>query len=144
MGERETLIYYSTHLCIYWLILFKYIFKRFYLFLDRGEGKEKERERSINVCLPLTHPLLGIWPATQACALMGNWTGDPLVHRPALNQLSHTSRDIGDSCVLLDQGSDPQLRCMMAMSNLLSYHARAQNLTFFWVGYTVCLVFSIK
>ena len=27
-------------------------------------------------------PLLGTWPATQACALTGNWTGDPLVHRP--------------------------------------------------------------
>ena len=30
--------------------------KRFYLFLERGEGKEKERERSINVWLPLAFP----------------------------------------------------------------------------------------
>ena len=44
----------------------------FYLFLDRGEGSEKERERSINVWLPLMCPLLGTWPATQACALTGN------------------------------------------------------------------------
>ena len=30
------------------------------LFLDRGEGKAKERERNINVWLPLAHPAPGI------------------------------------------------------------------------------------
>ena len=50
-----------------------------YLFLDRGEGREKE-ERNNSVCLPLVCPLLGTWPATQACALTGNRTGDSLVH----------------------------------------------------------------
>ena len=40
-----------------------------YLFLERGEGWEKERERNITVWLPLQCPLLGTWPATQACAL---------------------------------------------------------------------------
>ena len=34
-----------------------------YLFLDRGEGWEKEKERHFNVWLPLEHPLLGPWPA---------------------------------------------------------------------------------
>ena len=48
-------------------------FKDFvYLFLDKGEWKEKERERNISVWLPLMHPLSGPWPATQACALTGN------------------------------------------------------------------------
>ena len=42
--------------------------------------------------LPLACPQLGTWPATQACALTGNQTGDPLVHRPVLNPLSHTSQ----------------------------------------------------
>ena len=42
------------------------------LFLERGEGREKERERNINVWLPLAHPLLGTWSTTQACALTGN------------------------------------------------------------------------
>ena len=57
-------------------------FKGFiYLFLDRGERREKERERNINVWLPLVRPLLGTWPATQACALTGNQTDDPLVCR---------------------------------------------------------------
>ena len=45
-----------------------------YFFLDRGEGREKERERNIRVWLPLTRPPLGTWPATQACALTGNRT----------------------------------------------------------------------
>ena len=71
-------------------------FKKYfiYLFLERGEGREKERERNMNVWLPLACPLLGTWPATQACALTGNWTNDPLVLRPALNTVSHTSQGI--------------------------------------------------
>ena len=64
-----------------------------YLFLERGEGREKEKERNINMWLPLTCPLLGVWPATQACAQTGNRTSDPLVCRPALYPLSHTSQD---------------------------------------------------
>ena len=64
-------------------------FKDFtYLFLQRGEEKEK----SINVWLPLACPILGTWPTTQACALTGNRTQDPLVRRPALIPQSHTSQ----------------------------------------------------
>ena len=63
---------------------------KFYLFLDRGEGKEIERERNINVWLLLTYPLLATWPTTQACALTGNRTSNTLVCRLALNPLSHT------------------------------------------------------
>ena len=37
-------------------------------------------------------PLLGTWPATQAYALTGNPTGDPLVRRLVLNPWSHTSQ----------------------------------------------------
>ena len=50
------------------------------------------RERNINVWLPLSCPLLRTWPATQACALTGNWTDNPLVHRPVCSPLSHTSQ----------------------------------------------------
>ena len=48
-----------------------------YSFPERGEGREKERERNINVWLPLICPLLGTWPTTLACALTGNRTEDP-------------------------------------------------------------------
>ena len=58
-----------------------FIFKRFYLFIFRGERREEERERKINVWLPLPRPVLGTWPAIQACALTGNRTGDSLVCR---------------------------------------------------------------
>ena len=64
----------------------------FIFFLERGEGKEKERQRNINVWLPLTCPQLGTWPATQACAVTGNPTGNPVVHRPMLSPLSYTSQ----------------------------------------------------
>ena len=64
------------------------VFFKFYLFLEKG--REKEREKNISVWLPLVDPQLGTWPSTQACALTGNQTVNPLVHRPALNPLSHT------------------------------------------------------
>ena len=73
-------------------------FKDFiYLFLDRGEGREKERERNVSVWSPLERTPPRIWPATQACALPRNRTSDPLVCRPALNPLSYTSQ----GCILL-------------------------------------------
>ena len=44
--------------------------------------------------LPLAHPQLGTWHATQVCALTGNQTGDLLVRKQALNLLSHTSQGV--------------------------------------------------
>ena len=83
------------------MFLFFYIFGCIfedYLFLERGEGREKERERNINVweihwLVASCMPPLGTWPTTQACALTRNWTSDPSVCRPAPNPLSHTSQD---------------------------------------------------
>ena len=84
----STVLVLSFYLCI-----FK---KRFYLFLERGEGREKGRETSIwerdMDWLPLTRPLLGTWPISQTCALTGNRTCNHLVHRLAFNLLSHPSR----------------------------------------------------
>ena len=42
--------------------------------------------------LPLKRPLLGTWPKTQAGALNGNQTVNPLIRRSELNPLSHTSQ----------------------------------------------------
>ena len=45
------------------------------------------------MCGCLSHaPPPGTWPTTQACGLTGKQTGDPLIHSPALNPLSHTSQ----------------------------------------------------
>ena len=76
---------------VYKLYMFL-IFKRFYLFLEIGERRKRGRETL--TCSCLLHAPLGTWPATQACALTGNRTGDPLVHRPTLNPLSYTSQGI--------------------------------------------------
>ena len=75
-------------LMLYILFFLKILFIYFY----RQEGREKERERKISVWLPLPHPLLGTWSATQACVLTGNRSNNPSVHRPVLNPLSHTSQ----------------------------------------------------
>ena len=68
--------------------LFKKVF--IYLFLERGREGEREGEKhQCVVASPV--PQLGTWPTSQACALTGNQTSDPLFQRPALNPLSHTS-----------------------------------------------------
>ena len=74
------------------------LFKDFIdLFLERREGREKERERNIDVqeihhsvasCTPLT----GNLARTQACALTGNQTGNTSVCRPVLSPLKDTSQ----------------------------------------------------
>ena len=66
MEEKDSFIYLFIHSFIH---LFKILF---YLFLEREDRREKERERNISVWLPLVRPLLGTWPATQACALTEN------------------------------------------------------------------------
>ena len=84
----------STYIttCVYTglitILLFSFFFfLRFYLLISRQRGREGERDRNIHVWLPLVCPLLGTWPATQACALTGNWTSDPWVCRLVLNPL---------------------------------------------------------
>ena len=54
-------------------------------------------ERNINVWLPLVYHQLGTWSETQACALIGNQTSDPSVHRPAPDPLSHTTQGTNGS-----------------------------------------------
>ena len=76
--------YWVIYICIYILFLF--------LFFIFREGKGGRKRKRIDVWLPLTCPLLGTWPTTQACALTRNPTSDPLVCRPALSPLSHTSQ----------------------------------------------------
>ena len=84
------MVIWSVNMVIYmYTVLFCWFFK-FYLFIFRERGgREKERERNINVWLPLPHTWEGTWPATQACSLTGNWTSNPLVCRLVLNPLSH-------------------------------------------------------
>ena len=66
-----------------------------YLFLERGEGREKERERNINVWLPLVHPPTGdlacnpglcpAWELNQGP--FGSWAAGTLStepHKPGL------------------------------------------------------------
>ena len=79
------------------------------LFTIRERGK---RGRETSVCeryidwLPLACPQLGTWPATQACALTGDWTSDLAIHRPALNPLNHTS-----------QGNNANFKCSIRVFN---------------------------
>ena len=61
-------------------------------FIFRQRGREGGRERNINVWFLLMHPLLRTWPETQARALTGNQTGDPVIRRTAFNPLSHINQ----------------------------------------------------
>ena len=80
------LLYWCFFHCIVWF-LFYFFLKILFIFRE----KEKERERNINDCISHAPPP-GTWCTTQACALTGNRTSDSLVHRLALNPLSHTSQ----------------------------------------------------
>ena len=72
---------------------FLFLLLYFILFIFREREKEGKREgEKINMWLPPMCPRLGgPVPATQACTLTGNRTGDSLVHKLALNPLSHSS-----------------------------------------------------
>ena len=73
--------------------MFYFLFFIFlYSFLERWEGREKRGKKHrcvIASCVPY-------WtgPATQECALPGNWTSNPLIHRTTLNLLSDTSQSM--------------------------------------------------
>ena len=83
------------------------IFKDFiYLFLERGERKEKEKERKTNVWLPLMRPLLEIWPATQACALT-EWS-----------QLPFGLQACAQSTELYQPGSQCEMNILSAMRDM--------------------------
>ena len=72
------------------------IFLIFYLFIFRERGSEGERKGEKHQCVVAFHaPPTGgpTSPTTQTCALTWNRTSGPLVHRPVLNPLSHTSQD---------------------------------------------------
>ena len=58
----------------------------FSFFQREGKGR---RKGNINLWLPLARPLLGTWPTTQACALTGNPTGDPLFCRGTQSTETH-------------------------------------------------------
>ena len=59
----------------FYLLLFSW---RFYLFIIRKRRREGEREGETHKCV-VASPTPPTGPTTQACALTGNWTGDPLL-----------------------------------------------------------------
>ena len=60
-----------------------------YFFLKGRGGRKGEKDQCVVVS---RRPSTAGLPATQACALTGNRTSDPLVCRLVLSPLSHTSQ----------------------------------------------------
>ena len=54
--------------------------------------REGEKHQHVRETSALASLQWGTWPASQACALTGNRTGDVLVCRLVLNPLGHTSQ----------------------------------------------------
>ena len=69
-----------------------FIFLRFYLLVFRKRGREGKREGEKHHCVVAVHAPPARDLACNPGALTGNWTSDPLIHRPALNPLSHTNQ----------------------------------------------------
>ena len=66
-------------------------FLKDFIFLQRD--RKGGRKRRKHPCVVAScKPQLGTQPATQACALTGNQTSNPLICRLVLNPLSHTNR----------------------------------------------------
>ena len=69
------------------------MFLKYFIYFYRQREREGQREGEKHQCVVASHaPPTGSWPTTQAYALTGNQTGDPLIHRPALNPQSYTSQ----------------------------------------------------
>ena len=67
--------------------------KRFYLFLVRERGRERETEGEKHQCVVASHaPPTGDPVCNPGCALMGNGIADPLLRNLVLNPLSHASQ----------------------------------------------------
>ena len=82
---------------IYWVFFLILTWEQACWFLERGEGREKERERNIDAREKSISCLLDTswWLiATQVCSLMGNWSCDLSVYWMTSNQLSHMARAI--------------------------------------------------
>ena len=79
----------------------------FIYFLQRQQGREKEKERNIDVW-KVHRPAASLMaPISQACV----WDQElnALVHRPVLNPLCHNSQgSLVDSYIRFDQGLIPQ------------------------------------
>ena len=88
-GSRSDL----SHFLRWWKFSF---LKRFYLFIFTG-GKEGEREGKKHVCGCLSDaPYQGPGLQPRHVPWLGIEPAKPLVHRPALNPLSHTSQGEGN------------------------------------------------
>ena len=75
---------------ISWVYFFLFFFFKV-LFIFRGKGGRK-RGRTTSMCGYLScAPYWGTWPTTQACALTGNQTSNPLLRRPILSPLIYTN-----------------------------------------------------
>ena len=106
------------------LLRFVCLFKDFiYLFLERREGREKKGEK--HQCMVAScASLLGTCPVTQACALTGNQTHDPSVHRLVLNPLGHTNQ--GKICFFLKK------------KNCNQFHKPGKHLQSLYPFYVIC------
>ena len=68
------------------------IFFKDFIYLFSERRRKGERKGNISLWLPLAHPQLRTWSATQAHALTGNQTSNTLVCRLALCPLSPPAR----------------------------------------------------
>ena len=88
MASREVISIYLK----YKMVLFPFK-KRFYLFIFRERGRKGEREGEKHQCVVVSQvPPTGDLACNPGMCLTGNRTSNYLVHRLALNPLSHTSQ----------------------------------------------------
>ena len=111
------------------------LLKKFLLiYLQGREGEKRETNisaRDVN-WLPLSHPQMGTWPTTQACALTGNRTSNFSVFRLALSPLSHTSQGKKDPSLNI------QNHTVMSLIQSEAYSRTINLLTLFMEPLQLC------
>ena len=129
---------------VYLYVCFLKIFYLFtYLFLDRGEGREKEREKNIHVWLPLAHPTLG----NLACnpRMCPNWELNQQPFGPQASAQYTETYQPGRMCVrfkfLVREGNLKCLRNIEALqkNSFIAYIKSkinaARYVVFHYIGY---------
>ena len=139
-GSHKSILWCYQLLKVFCRFIITFFSKILFIFKE-GKG---ERERNNIVWLPVECPLLGTWPTTQACVLIGNRTSNSLVCWLALGPLSHTSEGhnyIWNEKMLYTypQQEEPLFKCLPAhywVCDTFTYPS-------LWSGWPCCMVCQV-
>ena len=111
------------------LLIFSHYFLKILFIYFYREGKDgRRRERKTSMCGCLSNDPYTRYLTRNPCALTGNWTGDPLVHRLVLNPLSHTSQDSHLLHELINSLLLPIIESLLLVAEIIAIGKQAKHI----------------